>query len=105
MLDVSIIIVNWNGRDLLAKCLRCVEQTVRQVTYETIVVDNASTDGSQAMMGEQFPNVRLIANPENVGFAKANNQAMKVAQGRYVLLLNSDAFVKENTIDRMAAFM
>lgn len=105
MVDLSIIIVNWNGKDLLAKCLRCVESTVKRVSYETYVVDNASTDGSQEMVRRDFPNVKLIANKDNVGFATANNQAMKVAEGRYVLLLNSDAFVHENTLDTMVNFM
>lgn len=105
MLDLSIIVVNWNGKELLAKCLRCVETTIQQISYETYVVDNASTDGSQAMVRRDFPNVKLIANTANVGFATANNQAMKVAQGRYVLLLNSDAFVHEQTLDRMVKFM
>src|SRR5262245_29408692 len=105
MLDVSIIVVNWNGRDLLARCLQCVETTVKQVAYEIIVVDNASSDGSQAMVKQEFPQVRLIENMDNVGFARANNQAMKISQGRYVLLLNSDAFVKEGAIDAMVAFM
>src|ERR1043165_5486132 len=101
MLDLSIIIVNWNGKDLLTKCLQCVESTVKKITYETYVVDNASTDGSQDMVRHDFPNVKLIANTNNVGFATANNQAMKFAEGRYILLLNSDAFVKENTLDYM----
>lgn len=105
MLDLSIIIVNWNTRDLTAKCLRCVESTVKKISYETFVVDNNSTDGSQDMVRRDFPTVKLIANTDNVGFARANNQAMKVAQGRYVLLLNSDAFVKENTLDHMVQFM
>lgn len=105
MMDVSIIVVNWNTKDLLAKCLRCVQQTVKKVSYEILVVDNNSTDGSQDMMRQDFPDVTLIANSQNGGFAKANNQAMHVSKGRYVLLLNSDAFVKENTIDYMVAFM
>ncbi len=105
MLDLSIIIVNWNTSDLLAKCLRCVETTVRDVSCEIWVVDNASTDGSPDMVRRDFPNVRLIANPQNVGFARANNQALKVAEGRYALLLNSDAFVSERTIDHMVRFM
>jgi GT2 family glycosyltransferase len=105
MLDVSIIVVNWNGRGLLARCLQCVEATVKQALYEIIVVDNASTDGSQEMVKRDFPNTRLIENTKNVGFAKANNQGMEIAQGRYLLLLNSDAFVKVGTIDTMVAFM
>ena len=105
MLDVSIIIVNWNGKELLRKCLDHVVSTTQQVTYEVIVVDNASSDGSQAMVREAFPSVRLIENSDNCGFARANNQGIVVSQGRYVLLLNSDAFVQENTIDAMVAFM
>lgn len=105
MLDVSIIVVNWNAKDLLAKCLTCVQNTVKNASYEIIVVDNNSTDGSQDMVRRDFPAVQLIANPQNVGFARANNQAMRFSQGRYVLLLNSDAFVKEHTIDHMVDFM
>jgi GT2 family glycosyltransferase len=105
MVDVSIIVVNWNGRDLLRKCLECVQATVKQASYETIVVDNASTDGSQEMARNEFPTVRLIANSDNVGFARANNQAMQGNAARYILLLNSDAFVREKTIDTMVRFM
>lgn len=105
MLDLSIIIVNWNAEDLLTKCLRCVYDTVRQISYEIIVIDNASSDGSQAMVRRDFPDVILIENSDNVGFAAANNQGMEIARGRYYLLLNSDAFVEENTIDAMVAFM
>ncbi|MBZ0286394.1 MAG: glycosyltransferase family 2 protein [Anaerolineae bacterium] len=105
MLDLSIIIVNWNTRDLTAKCIADVQTTVKQIAYEIIVVDNHSSDGSQDMLRTQFPDVKLIANPDNVGFARANNQGMKISEGRYILLLNSDAFVKADTIDRMVAFM
>jgi GT2 family glycosyltransferase len=104
-LDLSIIIVNWNTRDLLAQCLRSIYDTVSNLSFEVIVVDNASTDGSQEMVWQEFPNVSLIANTENLGFAKANNQAIRRNQGRYVLLLNSDTFVRENTIERVVAFM
>jgi N-acetylglucosaminyl-diphospho-decaprenol L-rhamnosyltransferase len=96
MLDLSIIIVNWNTCQMLADCLNCVEATVKGFAYEVIVVDNGSTDGSQAMLGEQFPHARLIQNQENVGFARANNQAMAVSEGRYALLLNSDALLVDN---------
>lgn len=105
MTDVSIIIVNWNTKDLLARCLRCVQETVKQARCEIYVVDNASSDGSPEMVRRDFPDVKLIANSENVGFARANNQAMRVCQGRYILLLNSDAFVKAHTIDAMVRFM
>ncbi len=105
MLDVSIVIVNWNGRDLLSRCLQCIKQTVKRSSYEVLVVDNNSSDGSQDMVRRDFPDVKLIANKDNVGFARANNQAMKIAQGRYTLLLNSDAFVKDNAVDHMVEFM
>lgn len=105
MLDLSIIIVNWNGRDLLRKCLDAVRETTRKTQYEIVVVDNNSSDGSQDMMRQEYPDVRLIANTENVGFARANNQAVRDNQARYLLLLNSDAFVKEDTIDTMVEFM
>ncbi len=93
MIDLSVIIVNWNTRDMLAECINSIEQTTPELSLEIIVVDNASSDGSQAMLREKYPQVRLIANQDNVGFAKANNQAMRVAEGRYFLLWNSDAFV------------
>ncbi|MBZ0275463.1 MAG: glycosyltransferase family 2 protein [Anaerolineae bacterium] len=105
MVDVSILVVNWNTRDLLARCLRAIQDTVKQVAYEVIVVDNHSNDGSQEMVKRDFPQVRLIENQENVGFARANNQAMEAAHGRYMLLLNSDAFLGEGALDVMTAFM
>src|SRR5690606_22112878 len=89
--------------DLLEKCLHCVKDTTRQASYEIIVVDNASSDDSVAMVRRDFADVVLIENTRNVGFAGANNQGMQVAQGRYWLLLNSDAFVEENTLDAMVA--
>jgi GT2 family glycosyltransferase len=107
MIDVAIIIVNWNGKDLLRRCLIAVRETVKQVSYETYVVDNHSSDGSQDVVRGEYPWVKFIANTENLGFAKANNQAMRLAlhSSRYVLLLNSDAFVKPRCIDHMVAFM
>ncbi|NLG52340.1 MAG: glycosyltransferase family 2 protein [Chloroflexi bacterium] len=93
-MDLSIIIVNWNTRELLAECLRSVYADAGDLALEVIVVDNASRDGSVEMVREQFPQVRLIANSENVGFARANNQGMRESAGRYVVLLNSDTEVK-----------
>ncbi len=101
MFDTSIIILNWNTRDMLARCLESIAQTVGALNAEIIVVDNASTDGSQAMLRSQFPYVRLIQNDENVGFAKANNQAMAICQGRYALLLNSDTLLLDGALRAM----
>lgn len=92
MAKISIIILNWNTRDLLAQCLDSIEQHKGEFQLEILVVDNASNDGSQAMLKEKYPQIRLIINSQNVGFAKGNNQAMQVAQGDYFLLWNSDTF-------------
>ncbi|HIP88228.1 MAG TPA: glycosyltransferase, partial [Anaerolineales bacterium] len=94
MVDVSVIVISWNTRALLEQCLRSVYGTAGDLVVEVIVVDNGSTDGSVEMVRERFPQARLMVNRENVGFARANNQAMAVAQGRYFLLLNSDAVLR-----------
>jgi len=103
--DLSIIIVNWNTCNLLAKCLDSISQAVRASAYEIIVVDNNSTDGSTAMVHTQFPAVRLIENQQNVGFTQANNQALAATCGRYVLLLNSDTEAQPGALDAMVRFM
>lgn len=91
--DLSIIIVSWNTRSLLDACLRSLAAGAGGLTLETIVVDNASSDGTPAWVAEHFPQVRLIANPGNLGFAQANNQALAVCRGRFILLLNPDTEV------------
>lgn len=103
-IDLSIIIVNWNTRDLLADCLRAVEQTVQampMLNVDVFVVDNASTDGSAVLVQLHFPWVKLIVNTENVGFAAGNNQALRHATGQYILLLNPDTVVTEGAIARL----
>jgi N-acetylglucosaminyl-diphospho-decaprenol L-rhamnosyltransferase len=92
MTDLSIAIVSWNVRELLSSCLQSVAECSARSGFsvETVVVDNASSDGSRSMVAECFPGVRLIANASNVGFSAANNQAICVATGRHVLLLNPD---------------
>ncbi|MDM8532211.1 glycosyltransferase family 2 protein [Anaerolineales bacterium HSG25] len=99
--DISVIIVNWNTRDMLADCIDSIEQHADSLQLEIIVVDNYSSDGSQAMLQEKYPHVWLIANLDNVGFAKANNLAMKVARGRYFLLWNSDAFAVPDSMQSL----
>jgi N-acetylglucosaminyl-diphospho-decaprenol L-rhamnosyltransferase len=103
MLELSIIIVNWNTRDLVVGCLQSIYDTTSGLEFEVIVVDNASCDGSLGMLRRRFPKVRLVENPENVGFAWANNQAIAVSQGCYVLLLNSDAVATPGAIQSLVS--
>lgn len=105
---VLIVIVNWNTQHLLAQCLRSIEESVSRLegwNVETLVVDNASTDGSVMMIRKQFPWVHLIENQQNVGFARANNQAIRQSRGRYVLLLNSDTEVRPGALEALLQFM
>lgn len=93
-IKLSIVIVNWNTRDLLKQCLGSFLIEDFKVCFEVIVVDNCSTDGSVEMVKRDFPSATTIENRENVGFSKANNQAIKAAKGEYILLLNSDTIIR-----------
>lgn len=104
-IDVTVILVNWNGSALLERALTALFTTTHTSTCQVIVVDNASSDDSVAMVRQRFPNVTLLVNEENVGFGRANNQALVLAEGRYILLLNTDAFVHDGAVDGMVAFM
>lgn len=101
---LSIIIVNWNTRNILRDCLESVYSGTKKVQFEIIVIDNASTDDSVAMVKSNFPQVVLIENSENRGFAAANNQGMAIAKGRYVLLLNNDTIILDKAVDVVVAF-
>lgn len=105
MMDVSIIIVSFNTKDLLKKCLESLSEHTKGISYEVIVVDNASTDDSVQMVSKNFPEVKLINNKENVGFGKANNQGAKEAKGRYLFFFNSDAYLKDNAVSKLTKFM
>ncbi len=105
MIDLSIVIVNWNTRELLENCLESVVRTVLVPAYEIIVVDNASVDGSVAMLRKHYPKVRIIANEVNRGFGAANNQAFAVMTGRYTLLLNTDTVLTDNAVAELYDFM
>ncbi len=100
MIDLSIVIVNWNVRDLLRQCLQSIQST----NAEIIIVDNASTDGSVEMVRAEFPGVHIITNADNRGFPAANNQGLAIAQGRYVLLLNPDTELTGDALETMIAF-
>ncbi len=103
-MDVSIVIVNWNTRDILRDCLRTIYEQTRSVDFEVIVVDNASQDGSPEMVRSDYPQAMLLANGTNVGYAAANNQGIRAAHGRYLLVLNSDTLILDGAIDRMVEF-
>ncbi|MCX7681430.1 MAG: glycosyltransferase family 2 protein [Anaerolineae bacterium] len=104
MVDLSVIIVNWNVRALLRRCLHSVLYPQPKPGLEVIVVDNGSTDGSAAMVRQEFPNVCLIANHDNRGFPAANNQGIAIARGRYILLLNPDTEVVGDALSTLVAF-
>jgi len=104
-LKLSIIIVNYNVRHFLEQCLNSVNKAIQNIDAEIFVVDNISSDDSVEMVKSTFPNVKLIENKENVGFSKANNQAIKLAQGEYILLLNPDTVVEEDTFEKCIEFM
>lgn len=101
---ISIIIVSWNSRKYLEYCLKSVI-TQEEVPIDVIVVDNASEDGTQEYIREYFPSVKLICNHENIGFARANNQAILINNNPYLLLLNSDTIMAQNTIAQMEEYM
>ena len=105
MVDLSVIVVNWNTRELLRACLASVKRHTAGLTYELIVVDNGSSDGSPAMVRTEFPEAVRIENPDNRGFAVANNQGIRAAQGQAVLLLNSDTELTENSLFKLHRFL
>lgn len=106
--DLSIIIISFNTEGLTRECIFSVVKNSKGLTFEIIVIDNDSKDGSLTMLeaiSEKYSNVRLIKNRTNLGFGQANNQGMKVSRGRYLLLLNSDTLVKNNVLGEMVAWM
>ena len=96
--DLSIVVVSFNTRELLRECLNCLVVEAASLRSEILVVDNASSDGSAAMVREKFPHVHLIESTENLGFGEANNRAFNIASGRYFVLLNSDAFLSPGAL-------
>lgn len=103
--DLSVVIVNYNVEYFLEQCLNAVKSASKQLKVQVFVVDNNSIDSSVAMVREKFPTVNIIANKDNVGFSKANNQAIHLSDARYVLLLNPDTVIEEDTFVKTVAFM
>lgn len=103
--DLTIVLVNYNMEKLLRECLNSVYQSTTGVEFEAIVVDNRSTDGSVKILKTEFPRVKFIENEKNLGFARANNQAIKQSQGKYLLLLNPDTVLRSSSLHKMIAFM
>ena len=104
-MKLSVVIVNYNVRYFLEQCLHSVEKAIGSIAAEVFVVDNSSVDGSIAMVRDKFPRVKTIVNHENLGFSKANNQAIRKASGEYILLLNPDTIVEESTFRKCLDFM
>ncbi len=103
-MNLSIIIVNYNVKEFLQNLLHSITRSAADLSHEVIVVDNASDDGSVELLKEKFPDVKLISNKKNLGFSKANNQGLAEAKGKYVLLLNPDTLLREDTLRKMIEF-
>jgi GT2 family glycosyltransferase len=104
-MDVSIIIVNYNTKDILKQCIESVFAKTQNIEFEVIVVDNASSDGSQQMIKNDFPDIIFIESPENLGFGRANNSGSKYAKGKYLFFLNSDTILLNNAVKILSDFM
>ena len=104
-MKLSVVIVNYNVEYFLEQCLSSVRRAMQGIEGEVFVVDNNSVDGSLKMLAQKFPEVKVIANKDNVGFAKANNQAIRMSTGEYVLLLNPDTVVEDDTFTKCITFM
>ena len=104
-MELSIIIVNYNVKEFLQNLVHSLQKAVSIINHEIIVVDNASDDGSVEFIREKFPQITLIVNQTNLGFSKANNAALKIAKGKFILLINPDTIVSEDTITKMIEFL
>lgn len=104
-IKLSIIIVNYNAEKLLLDCVKSIYKSNNDTTLEVIIVDNDSKDNSRKLISSEYPQVQWVQNTENVGFAKANNQAMKIAKGQYIMLLNNDTVVLDKALDKLVQFL
>ncbi|NWF90905.1 MAG: glycosyltransferase [Ignavibacteriaceae bacterium] len=104
-MELSIIIVNYNVKEFLQNLIHSLQKALSNITHEIIVVDNASDDGSVDFISDKFPQIKLIANSTNLGFSKANNIGLKISKGKYILLINPDTIVSEDTLSKMIEFL
>ncbi len=104
-MKLSVVIVSYNVKELLDKCIKSVDTAAKKTEHEIFVVDNDSQDGTAEFIKKKYPHVKLIANAINLGFSKANNQAIKQAKGEYVLILNPDTELMPDTITQMLKFL
>lgn len=105
MVDLSIIIVSWNTKKLVMDCIESIKTTTKKISYDIFVVDNASSDGTVEMLKTEFKDINIIENKINNGFAKANNQAIKLSSSRFIMLLNPDTVVQDNSLDTMVKYL
>lgn len=103
--DLSIVIISWKMRDLLENCLHSIYKFTKGINFEIILIDNNSMDGTSEMIRKDFPDVKLIINPENRGVAPARNQGLAIAKGKYILILDADIELFENSINQLFDFM
>ncbi len=104
-IELSIIIVNWNTKDLVRRCIQSIIHHAKSLAYEIIVVDNHSDDGSVPLIQGAFPSVIIIQNKDNLGFARANNRGIKESRGKYLLLLNSDTYIDQDVFSELIRYM
>lgn len=105
MIDISIIIISWKMKQMLKELLLSIEKFTQNVTYEVIIVDNGSMDGTTEMIKNEFPKYKLITNSQNLGVAKARNQGFKIANGKYLLIIDADMVLTENSLEKVFKFM
>ncbi len=105
MKDLSLLILNWNTRSLLLDCIESVIDRTAGIDYEIVVVDNASTDGSVAAVRERYPDIKVVVNEKNEGFARGNNIGMDYCSGKYICLSNTDILVLDNVLSRMFSYL
>lgn len=103
--DLSVVIVSWNAKEFVNECLKSLIGQYSYGSVEVIVVDNASSDGTPELVREQFPEVKLLRNPQNLGFAKANNMGVSVSRGKYICLVNSDVTMRDGCLRKMFQYM